>query len=170
MTKTPEELYFERMMQEYTTRWEGCPYVLGSIKGITALSLANCDGYEAGYNAAWDEWRAGKLFQNQDHADAVYKEAAEDELSDAGKVMNSPNNSDSWISVKEELPKDYVGWTTVYGCILSRWGVQPGFYTKDSGIWISRFVEEDEGSQNYVKFESVTHWMPLPEPPGKDER
>lgn len=94
-------------------------------------------------------------------------QAAKDQLADAGKVMNPSNNSNGWISVKEQLPEDYVGWTTVYGCILSRWGVQPGFYTKDSGIWISRFVEEDEGSQNYVKFESVTHWMPLPEPPGK---
>lgn len=70
-----------------------------------------------------------------------------------------------WISVKERLPEDGVGWTTVYGCILSRWAVQPGFYTKDSGVWVSRFVFEDEDYQNYVPFESVTHWMPLPEAP-----
>ena len=70
-----------------------------------------------------------------------------------------------WISVKERLPENSVGWTTVYGCILSRWAVQPGFYTKDSGVWVSRFVDQHEDCHNYLPFESVTHWMPLPNPP-----
>jgi hypothetical protein len=70
-----------------------------------------------------------------------------------------------WISVKERLPENSVGWTTVYGCILSRWAVQPGFYTKYSGVWVSRFVDQHEDCHNYLPFESVTHWMPLPKPP-----
>ena len=70
-----------------------------------------------------------------------------------------------WISVKERLPENSVGWTTVYGCILSRWAVQPGFYTKDSGVWVSRFVDQHEDYHNYLPFESVTHWMPLPDAP-----
>lgn len=70
-----------------------------------------------------------------------------------------------WISVKDRLPENSVGWTTVYGCILSRWAVQPGFYTKYSGVWVSRFVDQDEDYHNYLPFESVTHWMPLPEAP-----
>lgn len=169
MTKTPEKLYFERMMQEYTTRWEGCPYVLGSIKGITALSLANCDGYEAGYNAAWDEWRAGKLFQNQEHADAVYKEAAEDHLSDADKAMNSPEKQDSWISVKERLPKipendrsdrvlllradRFIVIARIEKCVRFMRPFQEAL-----------IVETDNGDP----IEEFTHWMPLPEAP-KDE-
>jgi hypothetical protein len=73
-----------------------------------------------------------------------------------------------WISVKERLPENSVGWTTVYGCILSRWAVQPGFYTKDSGVWVSRFVDQHEDCHNYLPFESVTHWMPLPAAPKEE--
>lgn len=86
-------------------------------------------------------------------------QAAKDQLADADKVMPQ------WISVKDRLPENSVGWTTVYGCILSRWAVQPGFYTKDSGVWVSRFVDQHEDYHNYLPFESVSHWMPLPKPP-----
>ena len=64
--KTPEEMAeecaptFEEIMTKYTKQWDGCPYILGSTKGITAVSLAYCDGYEiaflAGYQAAAPQW------------------------------------------------------------------------------------------------------------------
>ena len=126
MTKTPEELYFERMMQEYTTRWEGCPYVLGSIKGITALSLANCDGYEAGYNAA------------------------KDQLADADKVMPQ------WISVKERLPEDG---QDVLACVNGQVLIS---YVHGMKGFSSEWGLAENGETIWP-----SHWMPLPEPPGK---
>ena len=68
MNKTPEEMAeehaptFEEIMAKYTKQWDGCPYILGSTKGITAVSLAYCDGYEVafltGYKAAEDKYEA----------------------------------------------------------------------------------------------------------------
>ncbi len=84
--------------------------------------------------------------------------------------MNSSNNSNGWISVEERLPEEGVGWTMVYGCILSRWSVQPGFYDRQREEWISRFINGYEDEEGYARLESVTHWHPLPEAPkGKDE-
>jgi hypothetical protein len=74
-----------------------------------------------------------------------------------------------WISVKERLPEEGVGWTMVYGCILSRWSVQPGFYDSDSNEWVSRFINGYEDEEGYARLESVTHWHPLPEAP-KEEK
>jgi len=70
-----------------------------------------------------------------------------------------------WISVKERLPEEGFGWTMIYGCILSRWSVQPGFYDREANEWVSRFISGYEGEEGYAPFESVTHWMPLPKPP-----
>ena len=67
MNKTPEELIekyaptFEEIMAKYTKQWDGCPYILGSTKGITAISLAYCDGYEVAFLAAY------KAAQEQAH-------------------------------------------------------------------------------------------------------
>ena len=69
---------------------------------------------------------------------AGYK-AAKDQIADADKVMPQ------WISVKERLPEEGVGWTMVYGCILSRWSVQPGFYDRQRKEWVSRFIGGYEG-------------------------
>ena len=178
--KTPEQMAEEWMNEEYgdTSHW---------VRMGKDMSL---DAFIAGYQAAKDEYKEAIDTYN-DVAKQMMEEAIrimspKDQAADADKVMNSPekqdscehildmdkmvdvkssNNSNGWVSVKERLPESSVGWTTVYGCILSRWAVQPGFYTKDSGVWVSRFVDEDEDYQNYVPFESVTHWQPLPKPP-----
>lgn len=57
--KTPEELAeeyaptFEDIMKQYTEQWDGCPYILGSTKGITAVTLAYGDGYGYGFIAGY---------------------------------------------------------------------------------------------------------------------
>ena len=73
-----------------------------------------------------------------------------------------------WISVKDRLPEEGVGWTMVYGCILSRWWVQPGFYDRQREEWISRFINGYEEEEGYARLESVSHWMPLPEAPKEE--
>ena len=74
-----------------------------------------------------------------------------------------------WISVKDRLPDKSVGWTMVYGCILSRWSVQPGLYDRGRKEWVSRFINEGPAEEGYARLESVTHWMPLPDAP-KEEK
>lgn len=72
-----------------------------------------------------------------------------------------------WISVNDRLPDKLNVWTMVYGCLISRWMVQPGFYDHEKKRWVSRFMgSEDEG---YALLEAVTHWRELPTPP-KDQK
>ena len=94
-------------------------------------------------------------------------QAAKDQLADADKVMNSPNNSDGWISVKERLPvfrqynqNDESGYTEdVLMCFV--WGrIRINNFEKVDGI-----VTTGYGNN----LNEVTHWMPLPEPP-KEEK
>jgi len=97
---------------------------------------------------------------------AGYK-AAQDQVADASKVMNSPNNSDGWISVKERLPvfrqynqNDESGYTEdVLMCFV--WGrIRINNFEKVDGI-----VTTGHGNN----LNEVTHWMPLPEAP-KEEK
>ena len=86
-------------------------------------------------------------------------QAAKDQLADADKVMNSSNNSNGWISVKERLPEDHqyvLG--VVFGDIeigyINRLTTDPNEFSWEAGDnWI------DKGHS------ALTHWMPLPTPP-----
>ena len=118
----------------------------------------------AGYKAAKDKLA---------NADKVMCNTTMEEIEavDTGELMPITNlpTSVKWISVKDRLPEESVGWTMVYGCILSRWWIQPGFYDTERKEWISRFINEYEDEEGYSPFESVTHWMPRLIPP-KEER
>ena len=80
-----------------------------------------------------------------------------------------------WISVKDRLPEDGTGWLTVYGSIPNlRFFVGPGYYDFAKKEWLSRFLNYRARTDaanlvtdqiEYLPFEQVTHWMPLPEPP-----
>ena len=92
MTKTPEE-----MAEEYAENWhKNCDYpaeILRNTKKATeTVFLA---GYKAGQEHPFQ-------FQTKMWVDPI-------------------GPQDRWISVKERLPEEGVGWTMVYGCILSRW-------------------------------------------------
>lgn len=97
-------------------------------------------------------------------------QAAKDQLADADKVMNSPEKPDSWISVKERLPKIPENDCSDRVLLLRT----------DRVIVIARIekcvrfvrplqealiVETDNGDP----IEEFTHWMPLPEEP-KEEK
>jgi hypothetical protein len=82
-----------------------------------------------------------------------------------------------WISVKDRLPEDGTGWLTVYGSIPNlRFFVGPGYYDYAKKEWLSRFLNYRARTDaanlvtdqiEYLPFEQVTHWMPLPKPPEK---
>lgn len=64
-----------------------------------------------------------------------------------------------WISVEEELPKEYVkvlAYTDVYGIIIAWKG-------DDADNWYTRDDREPNGSSGcrYLGYQ-VTHWLPLP--------
>jgi len=82
-------------------------------------------------------------------------QAAKDQLADTGKVMNSSNNSNGWISVHDRLPEENEL------CIVNtEWrGVVPATYGNES--WI--FDEGQGWSEKPLSYAS--HWMPLPEAP-----
>lgn len=101
-------------------------------------------------------------------------QAAKDELADVGKVMdtcehildmekmvdvNSPNNSNGWISVKERLPE-------IKEVAL--------VFSKSTFLNVAHRVVDDKGwcwstpSMSIAPHE-ITHWMPLPEAP-KEEK
>lgn len=91
-------------------------------------------------------------------------QAAKDQLADAGKVMNSPEKPDGWISVKDRLPED---------------GIEVLFYSPEKEMNCC-FVGYKATKNEYVDPEGngliarqiekyYTHWMELPAPP-KEEK
>lgn len=62
-----------------------------------------------------------------------------------------------WTSVEEQMPErgDVIAYSTQYGDILIGWIAE----TESEGI-----VCYGDGCMMY----HVTHWMPLPEPPGEE--
>lgn len=108
------------------------------------------DAFLAGYKAA------------QEHAHAALEEAEakmqelQDQLADADKVMNSLNNSDGWISVKDRLPD-----STPMVLAMCIDGYELAYYGNyGKGQWTNTL-----GTEHL----NVTHWQPLPEPPKEEE-
>ena len=116
--------------------------------------MTNYDSFLAGYKAA------------QEHAHAALEEAEariqklQDQLADADKVINSSNNSNGWISVKNEMPpKDML----VY------------FYAPKKGFYpnvLFGFWDNDRwyvgGEVRPILSKDVTHWMYIPKPPKEE--
>ena len=157
MSKTPEE-----MAEEYANDWHKDSDYPPKILIHTKRATANV--FLAGYKAAKDQLA---------DADKVMCNTTMEEIKavDTGEIIpitNLPTPA-KWISVKDRLPESGVGWTMVYGCILSRWSVQPGFYDRQRKEWLSRFFNGYEDEEGYAPLEGVTHWQPLPAPP-KEEK
>ena len=64
-----------------------------------------------------------------------------------------------WISVKDELPED----STKVFCLSIHKMVYAAWFIKDD----IEFFPYAHGASD-VPIGSVTHWMPLPEPPNQD--
>lgn len=75
----------------------------------------------------------------------------------AAKVLRDT----AWISVKDRLPSDR-GNVLVVAFWHERWGVYMGWCAHERAKWS---VHVGLGERSDV---TVTHWMPLPEPPKED--
>ena len=126
-------------------------------------------GFLAGYRAAQEHAHAALESAEIRHEAYVLAteenfkrlEAKLDHLADADKVINSLNNSKSWISVKNEMPpKDML----VY------------FYAPKKGFYpnvLFGFWDNDRwyvgGEVRPILSKDVTHWMYIPESPKEEE-
>jgi hypothetical protein len=144
MSKTPEQL-----AEEYCEDHDECEFAR--------------DAFLAGYQAAKDEYKVAIDTYN-DVAKQMLEEAVrimspQDQAADADKVMNSSNNSNGWISVKEQLPPpetEVLWWNkTAHQAGVSSW--QYKSYCNDTMIYW--------GDAGNLSIKNFTHWMPLPKPP-----
>ena len=97
MTKTPEQMA-EKYINHVLESQCDCSYRIAFL---------------AGYQAAKDEYKVA-IDTYEDVGKQMLEEAVrimspKDQVADAGKVMNSPEKPDSWISVKDRLP-DFDVW------------------------------------------------------------
>lgn len=142
--KTPEEIdRLELLAASYACDYRDSP---NKTNGIPDSYLV--------YSIAYDAFLDG------------YK-AAMDQLADVDKVMNSSNNSNGWISVKERLPEEGEE-VLVFGQYLNDIPKVLGVRSRYKGDQDWKYTWE--GSDEWVYRENdVTHWMPLPKPP-KEEK
>lgn len=118
-----------------------------------------------------------KLFKDDADAKAALLEALQEaegqmeeikyQVVDAGKVINSLNNSNGWISVKDRLPEEDIA-VLVYGQVLNDPPDVIGVRRRYNGDQEWKYTWESEDGFIYRE-DDVTHWMPLPEPP-KEEK
>jgi hypothetical protein len=78
-------------------------------------------------------------------------------------AMNSSNNSNGWISVKERLPEEGLE-VLIFGKILNDISKVLGVRARFQGDQKSKYTWESEDIHIYTQYD-VTHWMPLPKPP-----
>ena len=84
-----------------------------------------------------------------------------------GKVKDAPTVG-GWISVKDRLPEKS-GWylvSLVNTRTGHRWEV-PVSADYSHGKWDYAYLGEEDAT--WMLNNTVTHWMPLPEPPKEDE-
>jgi len=159
--KTPEEIdRLELLAASYACDYRDSP---NKTNGIPDSYLV--------YSIAYDAFLDG------------YK-AAMDQVADADKVMNSPNNSNGWISVKDRLPDVF----KVYdfyresNCVLitvAKESDQQTFvnpyvtvahltqFKSEEHMWTACrcSVSGNDVEPNEWKLDQVIYWMPLPKPP-----
>lgn len=66
-----------------------------------------------------------------------------------------------WISVKERLPEVLRNWSSEFVIVC-----HGNSFNDKMGVWMCYMNENEDFFDNEgQRFEGVTHWMPLPEPP-----
>ena len=88
----------------------------------------------------------------EDHSHCIYFEAG------AEYGYQYAQTHPNWISVEDQLPEEC---ELVYA--IREGNVEPGIYkfmAKDQWEWAPRFI---------ACLDDITHWMPLPQPPRKED-
>ena len=151
MSKTPEELAEDHAFNIFAERYE-------------SLISEDRHVYDEAVNAFLAGYQAGRL-----NSEAV--QAAKDQVADTDKVMNSSNNSNGWISVKDRMPD--IGDLVLLHASCSDQKtpfVSLGFLDNHPDHWIE---EKQWNVWERVQYDhlmldigkGVTYWMPLPKPP-----
>lgn len=153
--KTPEQ-----MAEEYADSLN----FFGEYRHIIRRGFK--DAFLAGYQAAKDQlqpqpFHAGADVYIIDANNPLPKPmplsiAEQVQFADAGKVMNSPNNSNGWISVKERLPKHDEQMLVV---------TTPPKREIYHVYWDATRCVFDLMEWGHLKPDEVSHWCYLPEAP-----
>ena len=77
---------------------------------------------------------------------------------DVDVIQNAPSCVPQWISVKDRLPE---GCETVLICNANKKFVASGYYSPVEKRW-------NQIGNRFLLF-TITHWMPLPEPPKSED-
>ena len=112
-----------------------------------------------------DGIRKGLRAKGDDRLDYSFEDVADHLISNGVTVQE-------WISVKDRLPEKNGAYLTVINCFGRHLTIDVHSFAKDGeavdeynlagekDVWY--FYDSEYG---YVPSDSVTHWMPLPEPP-----
>ena len=74
------------------------------------------------------------------------------------QMMDAADSYPNWISVEEELPK-VQDWYLCYNDVED--GSEVLHWEGDGNVWMD--------NDWHYKSKEITHWMPLPQPPRKEE-
>ena len=80
-------------------------------------------------------------------------------------LKNGYRKQSEWISVEERLPDCEWGAESKAVLFITKQGFMYTGYYGCGGIYRDRYFREYKNSTDGYDISSVTHWMPLPEPP-----
>ena len=113
------------------------------------------------YTLTFDQWLSRQTGKIDVDCGCVATEALFHWLRVAYEAGNSPAIPDGWIPVSERMPDDGVSVLAYCKCGDNFSGI----YTMRAPVIRSKNSRKDD---SVVHHERVTHWMPLPEAPGKN--
>lgn len=93
------------------------------------------------------------------HSDHVFQQVADNLIANGVNFATDNNVGSKWIPVTERLPKEWEEVLVWSYCGFCEVAVYLGIKGKWRVTWNHDLLEED----------TVTHWMPLPEPPKEEE-
>ena len=74
-------------------------------------------------------------------------------------VSHLPSAGPKWVSVEERLPEKEGGFIVA----VTQWGTDFAYFVPGLGFGM---YDTSEGLFHWNGCDDITHWMPLPEPPG----
>jgi hypothetical protein len=158
MSKTPDEMADEYLSKHFNDEQ--------TAVSVMIFAPIYREVFLDGYKAAKDEYKVAIDTYN-DVAKQMLEEAVrimspQDQLADADKVMNSSNNSNGWISVKERLPEE--GQDCIfYVDFIDKWDKgSERINFQEIGVFNGK---DRFDHRSHTDLDRVTYWMLLPKSP-----